>query len=74
MGVRVRVQAGLGKGLIKVLGKGQYKLLYIFSNNIEIYEESVPWTKNIPHYAVKFEAKVRRIELSYESLYCPAKV
>ena len=26
------------------------------SNNIEVYEEPVPWTKKIIHRAVKFEA------------------
>ena len=32
------------------------KLLYTISNNIEVYKESVPQTKNISHCAVKFEA------------------
>ena len=34
----------------------QYKLLYAISNNIEVCEESVPRTKKITHYIVKFEA------------------
>ena len=34
----------------------QYKLSYIISNNIEVYEEPVPQTKKIPNPAVEFEA------------------
>ena len=34
----------------------QYKLLCTISNNIEVYEEPVPWTNKIPHCAVEFEA------------------
>ena len=36
-------------------GGTQYKYLYIISNNIEVYEEPVPRTKNGFHTAVKFE-------------------
>ena len=34
----------------------QYKLLYTISNNIEVYEESVPRTKKGSHCVVIFEA------------------
>ena len=33
----------------------QYKLLYIISNNIEVYEGPVPRTKIFPHCAGKFK-------------------
>ena len=46
-----------------------YKLLYTISNNIEVYEEPVPRTKNIPHRAVKFKASEDN-RIAYESLYC----
>ena len=47
----------------------QYKLLYTTSNNIEVYEESVPRTKKIPYIVANFEpGEENRIE--YESLYC----
>ena len=52
------------------LTKFQHKLLYTISNNIEVYEESVPRTKKIPHCAVKFEAgEENRIVHVYRSLY-----
>ena len=45
----------------------EYKLLYIIWNNFEVYEEPVPRTKKIPHYAVEFETgEENRIE--HESL------
>ena len=38
-------------------------------NDIEAYEESVPWTKKIPLRAVKFEAGEEN-RIVYESLFC----
>ena len=46
----------------------QYKFLCTILNNIDVYEESVPRTKKIPHCAVKFEA-VKENGTVYESLY-----
>ena len=41
----------------------QYKILYTISNNIEVYGESVPRTKKLPHCAVKFKVgEENRIE------------
>ena len=46
----------------------QYKFLCTILNNIDVYEESVPRTKKIPHCAVKFEAGKENGNV-YESLY-----
>ena len=51
------------------MSHSQYKPLYTISNSIEVYEERVPWTKKIPHCAVKFEASEKN-RIVYESLYC----
>ena len=51
-----------------ILVANQDKLLYTFSNGIQVYEEPVPWTKKIPHRAVKFEAGEEN-RVVYESLY-----
>ena len=48
--------------------KTQYKFLYTILNNIKVYEEPVPRTKNIPHREVKFEAGEEN-RIVYESLY-----
>ena len=43
--------------------------LYTILNNIEVYEEPVPWTKKMPHCPVKFKASEEN-RIVYESLYC----
>ena len=42
---------------------------YTILNNIEIYGEPVPRTKEIPHYAVKFDADEEN-RIVFESLFC----
>ena len=49
--------------------RNQYGFWYTILNNIEVYEEPVPWTKNAPYCAVKFEAGEKN-RIVYESLYC----
>ena len=46
----------------------QYKPLHTISNNVKVYEESVPRTMKISHCAVKFEAGEEN-RIIYESLY-----
>ena len=45
-----------------------YKLLYTISNNIEVFEEPVPWTNETSDRAVKFEVD-EEIRIVYKRLY-----
>ena len=56
-----------GKSLLS-----QYKLLYIISNNNEIYEVPVKQTNKLPHCVVKFEAGEEN-RIVQKGLYCILK-
>ena len=68
MGIQYNITHGICYSEVDEHLDEQYKRLHTISNNTEVYEDSVPWTKKIPHRAVKFEAGEEN-RIKYESLY-----